>query len=254
MVVYRKVTRRRPCGDIGCVYLYSMNPTKRTILLVEDEPDIRALLAYNLRQEGYAVLEADSGIAALDAARSRPDCILLDVMLPGIDGYEVARRLKAAPETSNVPIMFLTARSAESDEVAGLEIGAEDFLVKPVRIPTLLARLRAVFRRRQAPVSERRVLTFAGVMIELENYRVRVDGQAVTLARKEFDLLSYLARHPDTVLTRERLLSAVWGDDVLVVDRTVDVHISRIREKIHPYGVCIETVKGVGYRLRITNE
>lgn len=227
---------------------------KRSILIVEDEPDIRAMLAYNLRQEGYTVLEADTGIAALDAARTNPGCVLLDVMLPGIDGYEVARRLKAIPETATIPIIFLTARSAEADEVAGLEIGAEDFLVKPVRIPTLLARLRAVFRRKQGQAPDRRELQFGGVHIEVDNYRVQVDSQPITLARKEFDLLSFLARHPNTVLTRERLLSAVWGDDVLVVDRTVDVHISRIREKIHPYGSYIETVKGVGYRLRLSTE
>lgn len=224
---------------------------KRTILVVEDEPDIRSMLAYNLRQDGYTVLEADSGAAALDAARTHPGCILLDVMLPGIDGYEVARQLKAAKDTASIPIIFLTARSAEADEVAGLEIGADDFLVKPVRIPTLLARLRAVLRRRREPVIDRRELSFGGVVIEPDNYRARIDGKTITLARKEFELLTYLARHPEVVLTRERLLSAIWGDDVLVVDRTVDVHISRIREKIHPYGTHIETVKGVGYRLRM---
>ncbi len=221
------------------------------MLVVDDEADIRELLAFNLRSAGYTVVEAADGPDALVAAHRHPDCILLDVMLPGIDGFEVARRLKRSPETAGIPILFLTARTADTDEVHGLDVGADDYLLKPVRIPSLLARVRATLRRRAPREEEAQTIVMGGVVIESANYLVRVDGKPVTLARKEFDLLLFLVRHPDTVLTRDRLLSAVWGDDVLVVDRTVDVHISRIREKIAPYGDRIETVKGVGYRLRM---
>jgi two-component system alkaline phosphatase synthesis response regulator PhoP len=231
-----------------------MPQSQKIILVVDDEKDIRDLISFNLRNAGFAVTEAADGPDALVAAHQHPDCILLDIMLPGIDGFEVARRLKRNPETAALPILFLTARSADTDEVQGLEIGAEDYLVKPVRIPSLLARLKATLRRSAARQSDQREITFAGVVIETNNYRVRVDGKAVSMARKEFDLLVYLAQHPETVLGRERLLSAVWGDDVMVVDRTVDVHISRIREKIAPYGDHIETVKGVGYRIRMNDE
>ena len=219
-------------------------------MVVDDEKDILSMLSYNLEKEGYRVTAVRTGKAALSSARDLPDLILLDVMMPEVDGLEVARRLKQDPATRSVPIVFLTARGGEIDEVVGLELGAEDYIVKPVSIPKLLARIRAIFRRREAAEPPQRPLRFADVEIDPASYRITAGGTEVALTKKEFDILAHLAGRAGKVVTREALLDALWGDDVHVVDRTVDVHIRKIREKLGERADWIETVKGVGYRIR----
>ena len=225
----------------------------KAILIVDDEADILEMLQYNLEKEGYTVLTARNGKSALEQVKHKPDLILLDVMMPEMDGWEVCRRLKQDPKTAAIPVLFLTARGTEVDEVIGLELGAEDYIVKPISMRKLLARVRAVLRRHEAltdgsPVAD--IIRINGLEINVPNYTVTVDARGVTLARKEFETLVYLVRHRGRVISRETLLNVVWGENVHVVDRTVDVHISKIREKLGSRGDLIETVKGVGYRVR----
>lgn len=222
----------------------------RTILAVDDDRDILELVSYNLRKEGYNVLAARDGGTALDLASAVPDLVLLDVMMPEINGWEVARRLKASPKTAGIPIVFLTAKASEVDEVLGLELGAEDYLVKPISIPKLLARVRSVFRRRETGARPTAPVSIGAVAIDPARHLVTVDSREVTFPKKEFEVLLYLAVHEGQAVTREMLLDAVWGSDAHVVDRTVDVHVAKIREKLGPHSGYIETIKGVGYRLR----
>jgi two-component system alkaline phosphatase synthesis response regulator PhoP len=224
----------------------------RTILVVDDEKDIVEMLRYNLQKEGYQVLVAPDGKRALEMSLKLPDLILLDVMLPELDGWEVARRLRSDKKTSQIPIVFLTARTNETDEVVGLELGADDYIVKPISLPKLMARIRAVFRRREASAQlfEKDVIHIGEIEINRLNYTVHIGSREVVFPKKEFEILAYLAQHQSQVVTREMLLNAVWGDDVYVVDRTVDVHISKVREKLGQFGDWIETVKGVGYRIK----
>ena len=232
-----------------------MTPTSKTILVVDDEKDIVELLQYNLRKEGYRVLTATDGEQALERAGQKPDIILLDVMMPEYDGFEVVRRLKKDDTTANIPVIFLTAKGSEVDEVVGLELGADDYIVKPIRIPTLIARVKAVLRKREQKVEPGGTTTAVAVgSVEIfpEQHVVRIDSREVFFPKKEFQILHYLASHHDRVVNRETLLNAVWGSDVYVVDRTVDVHIRKIREKLGKYADYIETVKGVGYRMRGT--
>ncbi|MBI2838923.1 MAG: response regulator transcription factor [Acidobacteria bacterium] len=223
----------------------------RRILIVDDEQDILALLRYNLQREGYEVQAAIDGRQAIEQARGLPDLILLDILMPEMDGFEVARRLKQGSTTSRIPVLFLTARAGEIDEVVGLELGAEDYIVKPVSMPKLLARIRAVFRRLEGPpVIGSGVIRLGPIEIDTASYVVRVDAHEVPFTKKEFDLLAQLASRSGSVLTREALLDSVWGNDIHIIDRTVDVHIRRIREKLGKHADIIETVKGVGYRAR----
>ena len=224
----------------------------KTILIVDDEKDIVEMLRYNLQKEGYQVLAASDGRRALEMSLNLPDLILLDVMLPELDGWEVARRLRGDKRTSYIPIVFLTARTSEMDEVVGLELGAVDYIMKPISIPKLLARIRAVFRLKgTAPETRTRgTIRIGEVEINRLSYTVRIGAKEVEFPRKEFEVLAYLAEHQDQVVTREALLNAVWGTDVYVVDRTVDVHISKVRERLGRFADLIETVKGVGYRMR----
>ncbi len=223
----------------------------RRILIVDDEQDILALLRYNLQREGYEVQAAMNGRQALELARGLPDLILLDILMPEMDGFEVARRLKQDSTTSRIPVLFLTARTGEIDEVVGLELGAEDYIVKPVSIPKLLARIRAVFRRLEGPSAiGSGVIRLGPIEIDTASYVVRVDAREVPFTKKEFDLLAQLASRSGGVLSREALLDSVWGNDIHIIDRTVDVHIRRIREKLGKHADIIETVKGVGYRAR----
>ncbi len=224
----------------------------KAILIVDDEKDIVEMLRYNLQKEGFHVWTASDGESALELSRKLPDLILLDVMLPRLDGWEVARRLKANKNTAQIPVVFLTARTSEIDEVVGLELGADDYIVKPISLPKLMARIRAVFRRKEAPSepAEKDVIHLGEMEINRLNYTVHIEGGEVVFPRKEFEVLAYLAEHRNQVVTREGLLNAVWGGDVYVVDRTVDVHISKVREKLGRFADFIETVKGVGYRMR----
>lgn len=225
---------------------------KQTILIVDDEQDILELLKYNLQKEGYAVLTARNGKEALQQAAKQPHLVVLDVMMPEMDGWEVSKALREQRETAGIPIIFLTARDSELDEVVGLELGADDYITKPVKVRTFLARVKRVLRK-QRPVGEftaHDVLTFGQMEIEPANYRVKLRGKEIALPKKEFEVLLFLARHPDRIVKRETLLNEVWGRDVYVIDRTIDVHIRKIREKLGEFASHIETVKGVGYRFR----
>lgn len=227
--------------------------TKR-ILLVDDEQDILDLLKYNLEAEGYETLTAANGLQALELARSSPDLIILDVMLPGKDGWEVIRQLRQTESTKHLPVIFLTAKGGEVDEVVGLELGADDYIVKPISIRKLLARVKNVLRKTTSAATEadtNAILRLGEVEINPLNYSVKVAGKIVAFTKKEFEVLVYLAKRPGRVITRDILLNEIWGDDVVVIDRTIDVHIRKIREKLGDDNMyLIETIKGVGYRLK----
>ncbi|MDZ7369810.1 MAG: response regulator transcription factor [candidate division KSB1 bacterium] len=224
---------------------------QKTILIVDDEKDIVDLLAYNLQAEGYAVSTAFDGEEAVKKAESeKPDLILLDIMLPKKDGRQVLRELREKPSTSSIPVIFLTAKDSEIDEVIGLELGADDYVVKPIAIRKLLARIKKAFRK---PASEetQNVLQFGDLIIDPAKYLVTAGGREITLTKKEFEILLYLAQRPKRVVSRRILLEDLWEDNVVVIDRTIDVHIRKIREKLgEPYLNHIETIKGVGYRFR----
>jgi two-component system alkaline phosphatase synthesis response regulator PhoP len=229
-------------------------PVKRTLLVVEDEKDIRELLRFHLEQEGYTVREAESGEDALKRAEAeRPALVLLDLMLPGADGLEVCRRLRAGAGATQVPIIMLTAKAAEVDRVLGLEIGADDYITKPFSPRELVARVRAVLRRAHgddvAPPHE--IFDRGRLRIDFDTYEVAVDGQPVTLSLREFELLKFFVRHPHRVYDRLQLLDLVWGRDTYVEPRTVDVHIRRLRKRIERDDAAPElilTVRGVGYK------
>jgi two-component system alkaline phosphatase synthesis response regulator PhoP len=227
---------------------------RETILIVDDEADILEMLKYNLQKEGYTVLTARNGITALEEIKRNPNLVLLDVMMPEMDGWEVCRRMKREPKTAAIPVLFLTAKGSEVDEVVGFELGADDYIVKPISVRKLLARVKAVLRRQEVSKNERGempdIIRLDKLEINIPNYTVRVGTKEVVLTRKEFETLVYLAQHRGRVISREVLLNVVWGENVHVVDRTVDVHISKVREKLGSYGEIIETVKGVGYRVR----
>lgn len=224
----------------------------KRILIVDDEQDILDLLRFNLENEGYETITATDGLQALESAKSRPDLIILDVMLPGKDGWEVMRELRQSTLTQKIPVIFLTAKAGEIDEVVGLELGADDYIVKPISMRKLLARVKAVFRKALPTATEEDMpMRFGAVEINLLNYAVTIAGKSVPFTKKEFELLVYLAKRPGRVITRDTLLNEIWGDNVVVIDRTIDVHIRKIREKLGEENMhLIETLKGVGYRLK----
>ena len=228
-------------------------PARPKILIVDDEEDILDLLQYNLSREDFETVVARDGEEALaKAGQERPDLIILDIMMPKLDGLEVCRRLRQDAELRTIPILMLTARAEEGDHVRGLDVGADIYLAKPISVPVLLSQTKALLRgaRRSETPPER--LVVRDLEINRDRYLVFREGQgeeeAVRLPRKEFELLYYLASQPGKVFTRQDLLDAVWGPDVYVVDRTVDVHVRKIREKLG--SDYIETVKGVGYKFK----
>lgn len=228
---------------------------KETILVVDDEEDILELVRHHLKREGYAVQCADSGEKALMAARTGPvDLIVLDLMLPGIDGLEVTRQLKNAPQTKHIPILMLTAKGEEPDVVTGLELGADDYVTKPFSPRILIARTRAILRRgsREA-LDETAVIRVHDIEINPGRRTVTLQGQPVTLTYTEFQVLSLLARRPGWVFTRSQIVDMVRGDDYPVTDRSVDVQIVGLRKKLGRFGDTIETVRGVGYRFKETS-
>ncbi|MBW1967413.1 MAG: response regulator [Deltaproteobacteria bacterium] len=225
---------------------------KQKILVVDDEEDILELLKFNLSREGYQVLCAVSGEQALRLVRSEnPDLIMLDLMLPGIDGLEVTRRLKNDPDTKNLPIVMLTAKGEEADIVTGLELGADDYITKPFSPRILIARIRAVLRRRiKGQTEETSVLRIHDIEIDPGRHEVLVNEKPVQLTFTEFGILNYLARRPGWVFTRFQIVEAVRGEDYPVTDRSVDVQIVGLRKKLGPAGKYVETVRGVGYRFK----
>jgi two-component system phosphate regulon response regulator PhoB len=227
-----------------------------TILVVEDEPAIQTLIAINLRRAGHEVVTAlDAETAQRMVNDALPDLILLDWMLPGISGLELARRLRADGRSRQVPIIMLTARGEERDKVQGLETGADDYITKPFSPRELLARIQAVLRRR-APEATEDAVEMGGLRIDPATHRVNAGGQQISLGPTEFRLLHFLVTHPERVHTRSQLLDQVWGDHVFVEERTVDVHIRRLRGALEPTGLerMIQTVRGSGYRLSIQSE
>ena len=225
----------------------------KKILVVDDEADIVRLLKYNLEKEGYDVITAQDGKAAIEKARTHPDLIVLDVMMPQLDGWEVIRELKKKKETADIPVLFLTAKESEIDEVLGLELGADDYIIKPISPRKLVARIKATLRRNDTSAASadlQDILHLPHIVINIPNYSVKVDKQDVFFPKKEFEVLTLLARRRGRVVTREELLDSVWGKGVYVVDRTIDVHIRKIREKLDRHADMIETVKGVGYRIK----
>jgi two-component system alkaline phosphatase synthesis response regulator PhoP len=222
---------------------------QRPVLIIEDDPDISERLKYNLEREGLPVVTAATGEAGLAEAlndRNPPSLIVLDLMLPGMSGTELCRRLRREPATRRTPIIMLTAKVSESDRVAGLDLGADDYITKPFSVRELMARVRAVMRRADEHASK----TYEDdqLVIDFDDIRVVCRGNRVKLTNKEFSLLSVLARSADRVLTRQQLLDSVWGYSYYGDARTLDVHIRRLRQKLDQCGDCIETVVGVGYR------
>lgn len=224
-------------------------PTPK-ILLVDDDPDIIELLEYNLKKEGYETASAIDGIQAVEVAKTfKPDLILLDVMMPRQDGIETARQLRQLTDFKDTYIIFLTARAEEYTEVAAFDVGADDYIVKPIKPRALVSRIKAVLRRDTQQMESDSIIEIGQLIINRTNYSVNNNGVNLVMPKKEFELLSFLAKHPNKVFNRDELLEKVWGVDVYVVERTVDVHIRKLREKIPEY--YIKTLKGVGYMFSI---
>lgn len=227
-----------------------------TIVVIEDEEDILEVVRYNLERDGFRVVTRTDGEDGLSAVQAEsPDLVLLDLMLPGLDGIEVCRRMQTDPITSSIPIIMVTAKGEESDVVLGLAVGADDYLAKPFSPRELVARVRAVLRR--GPLKSDRQggerIVREGLVVDAGKHQVLVDDEPVTMTATELRLLHFLASHPGRVFSRDQLLSRVIGDHAVVIDRNIDVHVGAIRRKLGPYRELIETVRGVGYRFREPN-
>lgn len=224
-----------------------LSQTGQKILLVDDEPDILDFVGYNIRKEGYTLFTAQNGIEALRIAeKEKPNLIILDIMMPGMDGIEVCTELRKLPELKQTLIAFLTARSEDFSQIAGLDAGGDDYITKPVRPRVLMSRINALLRRFPTDPDVSSRTEVGGVIIDREKYIIIKDGAEFSLPRKEFELLALLTSRPDKVFTREEIFEKVWGNDVIVGDRTIDVHIRRIREKLSVEN--IKTIKGIGYK------
>ncbi len=229
---------------------------KPTVMIVEDEASLVTMLRYNLEKEGYLVTEASDGEEAMTVAdETRPDAVILDWMLPRMSGIEVCRQLRRKAETRSVPIIILTARSEETDKVRGLNVGADDYMTKPFSMPELVARVRALLRRAK-PSQQKGQLTFADIILDMDSHRVSRGGQYIHLGPTEFRLLQYFMERPGTVFSREELLNGVWGPDIYVEPRTVDVHIRRLRKALNTNNGpdVIRTVRAAGYALDSTGD
>ena len=225
---------------------------RERVLVVDDEEDILHLVEYNLAKEGFDVTAVTTGEEALTAVReSPPDLVVLDLMLPGLDGLEVCKLLKRNPRTATVPVVMLTAKGEEADVVAGLELGADDYVTKPFSPRVLLARIKAVLRRdAKEAIGEKDIVAVHDITINPGRHEVLVAGEGVTLTYTEFRLLHFLARRPGWVFTRQQIIDAVRGEDYPVTDRAVDVQVAGLRKKLGDRGAYIETVRGVGYRFK----
>lgn len=222
---------------------------KKTILVVDDEKDLLDLIEYNLKKEGFNVLKAENGKEGIDIAKEhKPDLVLMDIMMPKMDGMEAVETMRSDEELKSIPIIFLTARSDEKTEVEGLDKGGDDYITKPISTTKLISRIKAVLRRFDETEMEVNRLDVHDLSIDKDRYIVTRGEEEFQLPRKEFELLYYLASRKGKVRDRQTLLNKVWGDNIYVVDRTVDVHVRKIREKLGDH--YIETVKGVGYRFK----
>lgn len=229
---------------------------RKRVLVVDDERDLTELISFNLQRNGYEVLVANSGTEALETARRElPDLMVLDLMLPGIDGTEITRRLKSDPRTEGIPIIMLTAKGEETDIVVGLTLGADDYVTKPFSMKVLLARLATVLRRTETPAPiEQGMLRAGPVSIDTAKHEVQVNDQPIRFTLTEFKLLAALISARGRVLTRDQLMDKAMGTDVFVTDRAIDVHITAIRKKLGEAAWLVHTVRGVGYRLRDESE
>jgi DNA-binding response OmpR family regulator len=220
----------------------------KKILLIEDDADLFALLKYNLEKEGFVLTGTQTGKGAIELCRrEKPDLIILDIMLPDSDGLDICKGIRAHPELAHVPVIFLTARASETDRIVGLELGANDYIVKPFFVRELVARIKIQFRSRTTPA---RILKAGGLELDRSSFRVRLNDDPISLTATEFRLLEFLMSRPGVVFSREQLLDAVWGHDRAVTDRTVDVYILRLRQKIEPGSAgmrYIRSVRGFGY-------
>ena len=222
---------------------------KPRILVVDDEPDIVELIRHHLIREHYEVVTASDGSQALAQARATPpDLVVLDLMLPGVDGLEICRKLKSDTRTANVPIIMLTAKGEESDAVIGLSQGADDYVRKPFGIKELVARVAARLRAAEQRAEDAKVLRFGDLLIDSVKHEVQLDGENLHLTLTEFKLLRHLVRHKGRAFTRNELLNAVLGRDAYVIDRNVDVHVATLRKKLGAYGEYIQTIRGLGYK------
>ncbi len=226
------------------------NKPSQKVLVVDDEEPILELLKYNLEKQGYDVKVASDGFSGVELARRfHPDLVLLDIMMPKMDGVETCRQLRAIPELQNTFIVFLTARSEEYSEVAAFDVGADDYITKPIKPRALMSRIGALFRRDSKKKSTAMQITVGNLTIDRTSYTIKLKGREISLPKKEFELLFFLAQNPNKVFSRDDLLQNIWGSDVYVLARTVDVHIRKVREKIgDDY---ITTVKGVGYKFNL---
>ncbi len=237
-------------------YLSAMTDSRGLVLVVDDERDLRTLLDFNLKQAGYQTAHASTGAEALQRARTaQPQVIILDLNLPDVSGTDVCRLLRADPQTRTIPILMLTARGAEADRIIGLEVGADDYVTKPFSVREVILRVEAVARRRKGAVdaaqrTTARVLRAGSIELDIDAHLVRVDDEEVVLTLQEFRLLAYLVEGKGRVRTRDELLSDVWNTSPELETRTVDTHVKRLRDKLGEAGEIIETVRGLGYRIR----
>jgi len=225
----------------------------KKILLVDDEVDILEFLKYNLEQEDFDVLVSTNGKDALKKILQNPDLIVLDIMMPEMDGFELYQQIKSDKKSQDIPIIFLTAKSGETDEIKGLDLGANDYIQKPISPKKLIARIKSNLRK--SPLLEKKTrealqVKIGPLEIDVEKFAIKIDNKLKFFPRKEFQLLFFLASNPGKVMKRETLLKEIWGNDVYVIDRTIDVHIRKLREKLGKHSEIIETIKGVGYRFK----
>ncbi len=222
---------------------------KARILVIDDEKDLVELLKFNLEKEGYEVTVAFDGLSGLEASRQKPDLIVLDLMLPKMDGLDLCRNLKNDPATVQIPILMLTAKGEETDIVVGLELGADDYLTKPFRVRELLARIKALLRRTLFRPGTKEIIRLGPLVLDREKFEVRLEGKPLSLTSFEFQILLFLAENKDRVLARRQILRAV-SPGRITIDRTIDVHIQKIRTKLGKTGSMIETVRGIGYKIK----
>ena len=227
-----------------------MKKSKTKILLVDDEPDILEIVGYNLAQEGYQIIKAENGKVAIEKAKKElPHLIIMDVMMPEMDGMEACEHIRKIPELNNVIITFLTARNEDYSQVAGFDAGADDYITKPIKPKLLVSKVKALLRRLKDDEQNSETLNLGGIEINREEYKIVKDEMEISLPRKEFELFYLLASKPGKVFKREEILDKVWGNDVIVGGRTIDVHIRKLREKIGDE--YFKTIKGVGYKFEV---
>ena len=239
--------QRNKCRNIFTKWSLLFEEKTKKILVVDDEPDILEFLSYNLEKEGFLVETAENGKQALEKAKkNQPDIVLLDVMMPEMDGIEACRTLREMPQFENTIIAFLTARTEDYSQIAGFETGADDYISKPIKPRVLVSRLRALLRRYEAKEAKSTFLDVGNIQIDRERYLIIFNGKEMAVPRKEFELIYLLASKPGKVFKRDEILNEIWGRDIIVGDRTIDVHIRKLREKLGED--LIKTVKGIGYK------